>query len=155
MRRLPLTQAAARRCRRPHSRFPVVDGSPDEVLGFVHLRDLLIRPTPETAATVRELTRPLRALPASKGVLAALAEMRRAGDHLALVVDEYGGTAGIVTLEDLDRGARRGDPRRVRRRPRTTAAAPPRSTACSTSTDFADRPGSSCRPGRTTRSAGT
>jgi putative hemolysin len=84
-----------------HSRFPVVDGSPDEVLGFVHLRDLLIRPVPETAATVAELTRPLRNLPASKGVLAALSEMRRAGDHLALVVDEYGGTAGIVTLEDL------------------------------------------------------
>ena len=97
----PLTQAAATVSVARHSRFPVVDGSPDEVLGFVHLRDLLIRPMPETAATVRELTRPLRSLPASKGVLAALAEMRRAGDHLALVVDEYGGTAGIVTLEDL------------------------------------------------------
>jgi putative hemolysin len=85
-----------------HSRFPVVDGSHDDVLGFVHLRDLLIRPDgPDGATTVGELTRPLHTLPASKGVLAALSEMRRAGDHLALVVDEYGGTAGIVTLEDL------------------------------------------------------
>jgi putative hemolysin len=97
----PVARAATTVSAARHSRFPVVDGSPDEVLGFVHLRDLLIRPAPETATTVRELTRPLRSLPASKGVLAALAEMRRAGDHLALVVDEYGGTAGIVTLEDL------------------------------------------------------
>jgi putative hemolysin len=97
----PLATAAAAVSAARHSRFPVVDGSPDEVLGFVHLRDLLIRPAPEIATTVRELTRPLRSLPASKGVLAALSEMRRAGDHLALVVDEYGGTAGIVTLEDL------------------------------------------------------
>ena len=96
-----LATAAAAVSTTRHSRFPVVEGSPDEVLGFVHLRDLLIRPVPETAATVGELTRPLRSLPASKGVLAALSEMRRAGDHLALVVDEYGGTAGIVTLEDL------------------------------------------------------
>jgi putative hemolysin len=97
----PVAQAAAAVSVARHSRFPVVDGSPDEVLGFVHLRDLLIRPAPDTASTVGELTRPLHSLPASKGVLAALSEMRRAGDHLALVVDEYGGTAGIVTLEDL------------------------------------------------------
>jgi CBS domain containing-hemolysin-like protein len=84
-----------------HSRFPVIDGSHDDVVGFVHLRDLLIRPDVDPARTVAELARPLRTLPASKRLLAALSEMRREGDHLALVVDEYGGTAGIVTLEDL------------------------------------------------------
>lgn len=84
-----------------HSRFPVMEGSHDDVVGFVHLRDLLIRPDADLARTVGELARPLRRLPASKRVLAALSEMRREGDHLALVVDEYGGTAGIVTLEDL------------------------------------------------------
>lgn len=84
-----------------HSRFPVIDGSHDDVVGFVHLRDLLIRPDGDPARTVAELARPLRSLPASKRLLAALSEMRREGDHLALVVDEYGGTAGIVTLEDL------------------------------------------------------
>ena len=84
-----------------HSRFPVIDGTHDDVVGFVHLRDLLIRPDGDSVRTVVELARPLRSLPASKRVLAALSEMRREGDHLALVVDEYGGTAGIVTLEDL------------------------------------------------------
>ena len=85
----------------PHSRFPVMDTNRDDVVGFVHLRDLLVRPTAETATTVGDLARDLHRLPGSKRVLAALSEMRRAGDHLALVVDEYGGTAGIVTLEDL------------------------------------------------------
>jgi putative hemolysin len=86
-----------------HSRFPVTDGSQDDVIGFVHLRDLIIRP--ETAddpvGRIAELTREVKRLPASKRVLQALSEMRREGQHLAVVVDEYGGTAGIVTLEDL------------------------------------------------------
>jgi putative hemolysin len=84
-----------------HSRFPVSDGSSDDVIGFVHLRDLTIRPDGEPALPLRGLVREVKRLPASKRVLAALSEMRREGHHLALVVDEYGGTAGIVTLEDL------------------------------------------------------
>ncbi len=84
-----------------HSRFPVIDGDLDDVLGFVHLRDLTLRPELDPIASVRELTREVKRLPASKRVLAALSEMRREGHHLAVVVDEYGGTAGIVTLEDL------------------------------------------------------
>jgi putative hemolysin len=84
-----------------HSRFPVVDGSPDDIVGFVHLRDLLIRPDIDEVGTVGELAREVKRLPGSKHVLAALSEMRREGQHLAVVVDEYGGTAGIVTLEDL------------------------------------------------------
>jgi putative hemolysin len=89
----------------PHSRFPVIDGSHDDIVGFVHLRDLLM-PAVEgdvnaTGLTVGALARDVRRLPTSKHVLAALSEMRREGHHLAVVVDEYGGTAGIVTLEDL------------------------------------------------------
>jgi putative hemolysin len=84
-----------------HSRFPVIDGTHDDVIGFVHLRDLLIRPDIDPVSTVADLARPVCTFPASKRILAALSEMRREGDHLALVVDEYGGTAGIVTLEDL------------------------------------------------------
>lgn len=85
----------------PHSRFPVVDGSHDDIVGFVHLRDLLIPRSGTIEPTVGDLTRDVRRLPAGKQVLAALSEMRREGHHLAVVVDEYGGTAGIVTLEDL------------------------------------------------------
>jgi putative hemolysin len=85
----------------PHSRFPVAHGSQDDVAGFVHLRDLLLRPEIDPARTVAEIARPVHRIPAGKPALAALSEMRRAGDHLAVVVDEYGGTAGIVTLEDL------------------------------------------------------
>ncbi len=87
----------------PHSRFPVIDGSHDDIVGFVHLRDLLMPRDPDAAAhtTVGVLAREVRRLPASKHVLLALSEMRSEGHHLAVVVDEYGGTAGIVTLEDL------------------------------------------------------
>src|SRR3954449_2705891 len=86
----------------PHSRFPVVRGSHDEVVGFVHLRDLY-GPTGTTrrGAKVGDLAREVLLLPGTKRVLPSLSEMRRSGDHLAVVVDEYGGTAGIVTLEDL------------------------------------------------------
>jgi putative hemolysin len=84
-----------------HSRFPVMDVDRDDVIGFVHLRDLLIRPDGDAMVPVGTLARELRRMPATKRLLAALSEMRRAGDQLALVVDEYGGTAGIVTLEDL------------------------------------------------------
>ncbi|MER5702294.1 hemolysin family protein [Micromonospora sp. NPDC002296] len=84
-----------------HTRYPVVDGTHDDVVGFVHLRDVLLRPDLDPDTTVGELTREVKQLPGSKRVLAALTEMRREGHHLAVVVDEYGGTAGIVTCEDL------------------------------------------------------
>jgi len=84
----------------PHSRYPVVEGSYDAVTGFVHVRDLY-GARGERAARVRDLARPVKLLPATKRVLEAMGEMRREGHHLAIVVDEYGGTAGIVTLEDL------------------------------------------------------
>ncbi|ATO15107.1 HlyC/CorC family transporter [Micromonospora sp. WMMA2032] len=98
-----LPVAAAQRLVRddPHTRYPVVDGTHDDVVGLVHLRDVLLRPGPDARVTVGELTREVKRLPDSKRVLAALTEMRREGHHLAVVVDEYGGTAGIVTCEDL------------------------------------------------------
>ncbi|MEU6076988.1 hemolysin family protein [Micromonospora sp. NPDC047074] len=98
-----LTIAEAERLVRAetHTRYPVVDGTHDDVVGFVHLRDVLLRPDLDPCTTVGELTREVKRLPGSKRVLAALSEMRRERQHLAVVVDEYGGTAGIVTLEDL------------------------------------------------------
>jgi putative hemolysin len=85
----------------PHSRYPVTDQSADNVIGFVHVRDLLGPDAAERADRVAGLVRPVIFLPGTKHVLAALSEMRRDSFHLAIVVDEYGGTAGIVTLEDL------------------------------------------------------
>ncbi len=84
----------------PHSRYPVIDGSQDDVIGFVHIRDLVLAEG-DRSRTVRDHMREVARLPGTKHVLIALSEMRRGGDHLAIVVDEYGGTDGIVTLEDL------------------------------------------------------
>ena len=97
----PVPEAAAEIGRHPHSRYPVIDETADNVVGFVHVRDLLSPDAAENAGQVSELTRPALFLPGTKHVLDALSEMRRDSFHLAIVVDEYGGTAGIVTLEDL------------------------------------------------------
>ena len=84
------------------SRYPVIGQNQDDVVGFVHVRDLLDPGVPNgRAARVGDVAREVTQLPGSKKVLAALSEMRREGHHLAIVVDEYGGTDGIVTLEDL------------------------------------------------------
>jgi putative hemolysin len=84
------------------SRFPVVGRNEDDVVGFVHVRDLFLPNHPAgRAATVGDLAREANRLPGTAGVLTALSEMRRGNQHLAIVVDEYGGTDGIVTLEDL------------------------------------------------------
>ncbi|MGH3375847.1 MAG: hemolysin family protein [Actinoallomurus sp.] len=97
----PLFKAAQIAAGSPHSRYPVYRESHDEVVGFVHVRDLLDPQQSGRSTPVGEVVRPVLYLPASKRVLAVLSEMRREGHHLAIVVDEYGGTAGIVTLEDL------------------------------------------------------
>lgn len=83
-----------------HSRFPVMDGSHDDVVGVVQVWDLLLADAPDHA-TVREVARVPHHIPGTKRVLSALSDMRREGHHLAVVVDEYGQTAGIITLEDL------------------------------------------------------
>ena len=85
----------------PHSRYPVVRGSPDEVVGFVHVRDLFDPALSGRSVRVGEIARRVMMLPGTKRVLPALSEMRRGRNHLAIVVDEYGGTDGIVTMEDL------------------------------------------------------
>ena len=86
----------------PNSRYPVVDGGLDDVAGFVHVRDLYATAESDgTGTLLRQLVRPVMRIPDSRRALPALAEMRKAGAHLAVVVDEYGGGAGIVTLEDL------------------------------------------------------
>jgi putative hemolysin len=88
---------------RPHSRYPVIGETVDDVVGVVHVRDLLTaRPLPDgSPPRLRDLARTVTILPGSKPVIDTLSLMRRGGGHLAVVIDEYGGTDGIVTVEDL------------------------------------------------------
>ena len=84
-----------------HSRYPVIRGSTDEVIGFIHVRDLLDTSLVSSGGKIQELVRNIMFLPGTKGILPALTEMRKKRQHFAIVLDEYGGTDGIVTLEDL------------------------------------------------------
>lgn len=83
----------------PNSRYPVTGEDTDDVLGFVHVRDLL--GAEDRSAALASMARPITVLPGTADVLHALNGMRASGDQIALVIDEYGGTDGIVTLEDL------------------------------------------------------
>lgn len=85
----------------PFSRYPVVDKSIDDIVGFVHVRDLFEAAAEDATRTVDGLVRPVEYLPSTARVLPTLTRLRAAGHHIAVVVDEYGGTDGIVTLEDL------------------------------------------------------
>lgn len=120
----PIARAAQRIADLPYSRYPVTGEDFDDIVGFVHVRDLLapvaqavreadadpdtrgrggvVEAIVEVAGTrVRDVVRPVLQLPGTNAVLPTLSTMRRTGAHLAVVVDEYGGTDGIVTLEDL------------------------------------------------------
>lgn len=98
---LTIAKAIALAVEKAHSRYPVVRGSSDEVIGFIHVRDLLDTSLATSGGKIQELVRNIMYLPGTKGVLPALTEMRNQRQHLAIVLDEYGGTDGIVTLEDL------------------------------------------------------
>ena len=83
-----------------YSRYPVTGEDVDDILGFVHVRDLLLVDD-LTATRMADLARPIEHIPGTVEVLQALNRMRAHADQIAVVVDEYGGTDGIVTLEDL------------------------------------------------------
>jgi magnesium and cobalt exporter, CNNM family len=97
----PAYKAAQFAMERRHSRYPVIGESSDDIVGFVHVRDLFDPAMAGRTVRISELVREVFMLPATRQLLSALTDMRREGAHLAIVVDEYGGTAGIVTLEDL------------------------------------------------------
>jgi putative hemolysin len=98
--RLSLSEAAEVVRTLPYSRYPVIDGGFDNVVGFLHVRDLL-DVGPDDRRRVRDVRREILRLPGTNKVLPSVSTMRQEGTHLAVVVDEYGGTDGIVTLEDL------------------------------------------------------
>jgi CBS domain containing-hemolysin-like protein len=85
-----------------YSRIPVYEGTIDNIIGFVHVRDMFELDADERAnRTVGELVRELKPVPETKLVTDLLKEMQRNGAHMSVVVDEYGNTAGIATMEDL------------------------------------------------------
>lgn len=98
---LPVFKAVKIVADKPHSRYPVSDDSQDDVIGFVHVRDLLDPELQGRSIRIGDLAREVLRLPGSKQVIPTLTKMRAESMHLAIVVDEYGGTAGIVTMEDL------------------------------------------------------
>ncbi len=98
---LPVFKAVKIVADKPHSRYPVSDESQDDVVGFVHVRDLLDPELQGRSIRIGDLAREVLRLPGSKQVIPTLTQMRAASAHLAIVVDEYGGTAGIITMEDL------------------------------------------------------
>ncbi|MGM7669120.1 hemolysin family protein [Microbacterium sp. A93] len=84
------------------SRFPVIDGTPDNVTGFVHAKQAFAVPIPEQSSiTAQTLQTEALRVPESMGASALLALLRAQRHQVAVVVDEHGGTAGVVTLEDL------------------------------------------------------
>ena len=85
-----------------YSRIPVYDQEIDQILGFVHVRDMFELEEEERASrTVRELMRPIRFVPETKPVNDLMREMQQDNTHMVVVVDEYGNTAGLATMEDL------------------------------------------------------
>jgi magnesium and cobalt transporter len=84
-----------------HSRFPVQGDDPDEILGMLHAKDLLRHFARGGDLDLRQIMRPLNLIPESKRLNELLKDFRLNRQHLALVVDEYGGVAGLVTIEDV------------------------------------------------------
>jgi len=84
------------------SRIPVYESDIDSICGFVHVRDMFeVDEAQRAKRKVGDVLRPIRAVPETKPVNDLLREMQEEGAHMAVVVDEYGSTAGIVTLEDM------------------------------------------------------
>jgi len=96
-------EAMAAMLEAPYTRYPVYGETLDEIVGIVHVRDLVaaLHNGESHSVSLADLVRPPYVVPETKDLGALLAEFRRTSQHMAVVVDEYGATAGIVTLEDL------------------------------------------------------
>ena len=100
---VPPEQALATVLDSPYTRYPVYRESLDDIVGVLHVRDLFTAVHDRGLADVRleEIVRPATIVPETKDLASLLQEFRRSTNHFAVVVDEYGGMAGICTLEDL------------------------------------------------------
>lgn len=97
----PLSEAALEVADKQHSRMPVFQGRVDNVVGVVHVFDLLQAGVDASVGTVGEVARPATFVPETMRAVDLLVELQQTGRHMAMVVDEYGGAVGIVTVEDL------------------------------------------------------
>jgi magnesium and cobalt transporter len=86
-----------------HSRYPVIGENPDDILGILLVKDLLpqILKNDHSSFSIDKLLRPTRVVPESKRLNVLLREFRENRNHMAIVIDEYGGVAGLVTIEDV------------------------------------------------------
>lgn len=98
---LPVERAADEVAEAGRSRYPVYVDSLDEIVGVVHAKDILRAVRQRPGTLLREIMRPPLFVPGTREVEDVLTDMKRLKVHLALVLDEYGGTAGLVTMEDL------------------------------------------------------
>jgi CBS domain containing-hemolysin-like protein len=100
---LPPEQALEAVMDAPYTRYPVYRGTLDDVVGILHVRDLFhaLRDRGMADVKIEDIVRPAHIVPETKDLAALLTEFRRTNQHMAIVVDEYGETEGIVTLEDL------------------------------------------------------
>ncbi len=98
----PVARLVAQAVASGHSRFPVVGSDADDIVGVVHVKDVYrLGPGDRQEAPISSIVRMALAVPETRPLEDLFGELRSEGTHLAVVVDEYGGTAGIVTLEDL------------------------------------------------------
>lgn len=84
-----------------HSRFPVISGDKDEVLGILHAKDLLKFMANPEQFNLQNILRPAVFVPEGKSLNSLLKELREQRNHMAIVIDEYGGVSGLVTFEDI------------------------------------------------------
>jgi len=88
-------------CESEHSRFPVYKDTVDKVIGILHVKDILKALVNDKSVDIKELVRKPFFVPVSKHIHDLLRELRRKKVHIAVVVDEYGGVSGIVSMEDI------------------------------------------------------
>ncbi|MFC5529132.1 hemolysin family protein [Cohnella yongneupensis] len=96
---LPFEENKKIALREMHTRYPVCDKDKDNIIGFVHIKDLL--KATDAIHDIREIMRPMTTVPESMPISALLKLMQKRKSQIAILIDEYGGTAGLVTLEDI------------------------------------------------------
>jgi CBS domain containing-hemolysin-like protein len=84
-----------------HTRYPYCHDNKDNITGMIHIRDLLNNMLSENPKPIGELERPIIVVPENASISDILVQMNRQRVHMALIVDEYGGTAGLLTMEDI------------------------------------------------------